>query len=94
MVTEGIPSQPTYLPVVLVPVITSMRNNEIGSDPRIELFQVGLYLPSLLGKEGIAERFHFNLRAGRFGKVSTPEQNCIGRPEQKCVTARLWGACR
>jgi hypothetical protein len=73
VVAKGIPGQPADFPVVLVPIVLPVRDDEIWRNPRLEFLEIGFDRSGLVWKVRIAKRLHFDTRARSLG------EECGGR---------------
>jgi hypothetical protein len=68
MIPESVPGQAADLTMILMSIVASVRQNEIGIESRFQRLEPGFYRLPLLGKKSVAKRHHFDLGACRFRK--------------------------
>ncbi len=80
VVSECVPGQVGDGPVVLVPVVTIMRKNQIRAHSSFELFKEFLDLAALIRKEAIAKLFDDDLCFCGFAQIHPRAGSCFRLP--------------
>src|ERR1700719_1783802 len=65
MIPESVPRQAADLTMILMRIVASVRQNEIGIESRLQRLEPGFYRLPLLWKKSVAKRHHFDLGACR-----------------------------